>query len=49
MFALLFTVFVTLPSHAGFNISSAMSDLRKTMDSFSIIPEALDSTTVTLS
>jgi len=47
-FALLFTVFVTLLSHTGFNISSAMSDLRKTMDSFSIIPEVLDLITVTL-
>jgi len=49
MFALLFTVFVTSTSHAGFNISPAMSDLRKTMDSFSNVPEASDLTTVTLS
>jgi len=49
MFALLFTVFVTLHSHTGFNISSAMSDLKKTINSFSIIPEPLDLTTVTLS
>jgi len=44
-----FYSFVTLLSHTVFNIRSAMSDLRKSMDSFSIIPGALDLTTVTLS
>ena len=42
MFALLFTVFVTLPPNTGLNMSSVMSDLRKTMDSFDLIPENLD-------
>ena len=48
MFAQLFTVFVTLPPNTGFNISSTMSDLRKTMDSFSLIPDGLDITPITL-
>jgi len=42
MLALLFTVFVTLPPNTGFNMSSVLSDLRKTMDSFDLIPENLD-------
>jgi len=42
MFALLFTVLVTLPLNTGFNMSSVLSDLRKTMDSFDLIPENLD-------
>jgi len=42
MFALLFTVLVTLPPNTGFNMSSVLSDLRKTMDSFDLIPDNLD-------
>jgi len=48
MFALLFTVLVTLLPNTGFNISSDMSDLRKTLDSFTFPPEGLDITPFTL-
>jgi len=42
MFSLLFTVFVTLPPNTGLNMSSVLSDLRKTVDSFDLVPENLD-------
>jgi len=48
MFALLFTVLVTLLPNTEFNMSSDMSDLRKTLHSFTFPPEGLNITPFTL-